>query len=119
MESTSAKNETATAEERYREALNDARGYASASRSAAASPIRLRREIAGNLRATEHPVTAAAPAMERSAASSAATAISADELGPVLGSMKHNNRQKVEANAVLPKDELETAEEALRGLERS
>ena len=28
--------------------------------------------------------------------------------------MKHNNRQKVEANAVLPKNELETAEEALR-----
>ena len=109
----SVQGETESAEETYRRALQEARGYASASSSTSSTPAKNR--PASRFRAASRDdISAAAPEHEHPAALSADGAAPDDGLGPKLGTTKPGDRPKVAFEAGPTAAELNAAEALYR-----
>ena len=109
----SVQGETESAEETYRRALQEARGYASASSSTSSTPAKNR--PASRFRAASRDdISAAAPDYEHPAALSADGVAPDDGLGPKLGTTKPGDRPKVAFEAGPTAAELNAAEALYR-----
>ena len=109
----SVQGETESAEETYRRALQEARGYASASSSTSSTPAKNR--PASRFRAASRDdISAAAPDYEHPAALSADGVAPDDGLGPKLGTTKPGDRPKVAFEAGPSAAELNAAEALYR-----
>ena len=109
----SVQGETESAEETYRRALQEARGYASASSSTTSTPAKNR--PASRFRAASRDdISAAAPDYEHPAALSADGVAPDDGLGPKLGTTKPGDRPKVAFEAGPTAAELNAAEALYR-----
>ena len=109
----SVQGETESAEEIYRRALQEARGYASASSSTSSTPAKNR--PASRFRAASRDdISAAAPDYEHPAALSADGVTPDDGLGPKLGTTKPGDRPKVAFEAGPTAAELNAAEALYR-----
>ena len=109
----SVQGETESAEETYRRALQEARGYASASSSTSSTPAKNR--PASRFRAASRDdISAAAPEHEHPAALSADGVALDDGLGPKLGTTKPGDRPKVAFEAGPTAAELNAAEALYR-----
>ena len=109
----SVQGDTESAEETYRRALQEARGYASASSSTSSTPAKHR--PASRFRAASRDdISAAAPDYEHPAALSADGVAPDDGLGPKLGTTKPGDRPKVAFEAGPTAAELNAAEALYR-----